>query len=150
MTVKRSTTAFLACSLLVALLSACSGTGEKADAPAAGSVHEALPVTGPHSAGLPARAGLSAKNRVYRVHAAQVLEAIRAEAKLPDLELKRLTTVAQTAAHAQSLIDTIEDPIARERARNDLGLAVDRSLGNHLNSEQATIVHRHILASNNP
>lgn len=150
MTVKRSTPAFLACSLLVALLNACSGTGEKADSLATGSVREALPVIGSHSAGLSARAGLSATNRVYRARAAQVLEAIRAEAKLPDLELKRLTTVAQTAAHAQSLIDTIEDPIARERARNDLGMAVDRSLGSHLNSEQAAIVHRHILATNNP
>lgn len=144
MTVKRSTTGFLACGLAAALLSACGSAGEKVESLAVGSVHEALPEKASRSA------ALLKTNRVYSVRAARALEAIRVEAKLPEGELKRLSPVAQTAAHAQALIDRIEDPAERERARSDLGLAVDRSLGSALNRGQIEIVHRHILANNNP
>jgi len=144
MTMKRSIHGFIACSLSVVLLGACGSEREKTESIGPSLEREAAPTPAKRSA------DLRAIDRGVSERAVRALEAIRVEAKLPELELKRLTPVAKTAAHAQSLIDKIEDPVARERARKDLELAVHGSLGSALSPEQVAIVHRHILASGKP
>ena len=80
---------------------------------------------------------------------ASAMEAIRAEAGLPELELNRLAPIARATIHAQALINTMSNSQERERARTSLALELDRAMGTALTPAQVAIVHKRLLASGN-